>query len=147
MKTPLSEKTRDEISAIAGEKGCRLLAVETAGAGRYTVLRLVLERSDGASVSVEDCEQVSREVSPLLDATDEIGHRYTLEVSSAGLDRRLYSLDGRDPVRRTARPGEDRESRDSRERSGWQRPLAGAPAGPQFRRRPIPRGRRRSDRR
>jgi ribosome maturation factor RimP len=93
MKTPLSEKTRDEISAIAGEKGCRLLAVETAGAGRYTVLRLVLEKSDGGSVSVEDCEQVSRDVSPLLDATDEIGHRYTLEVSSAGLDRRLYSLD------------------------------------------------------
>jgi ribosome maturation factor RimP len=93
MKTPLSEKTRDEISAIAGVKGCRLLAVETAGAGRYTVLRLVLERSDGGSVSVEDCEQVSREVSPLLDATDEIGHRYTLEVSSAGLDRRLYSLE------------------------------------------------------
>lgn len=93
MKEPLSEKTRDEISAIASEKGCRLLAVETAGAGRYTVLRLVLERSDGGSVSVEDCEQVSREVSPLLDATDEIAHRYTLEVSSAGLDRKLYSLD------------------------------------------------------
>lgn len=93
MKTPLSEKTRDEIAAIAGEKGCRLLAVETAGAGRYTVLRLVLEKSDGGSVSVEDCESVSREVSPLLDATDEIGHRYTLEVSSAGLDRKLYSLD------------------------------------------------------
>lgn len=93
MKTPLSEKTRDEIAAIAGEKGCRLLAVETAGAGRYTVLRLVLERSDGGSVSVEDCESVSRDVSPLLDATDEIGHRYTLEVSSAGLDRKLYSLE------------------------------------------------------
>lgn len=93
MKTALTEKTRDEIAAIAAEKGCRLLAVETAGAGRYTVLRLVLEKSDGGSVSVEDCEQVSREVSPLLDATDEIGHRYTLEVSSAGLDRRLYSLD------------------------------------------------------
>jgi ribosome maturation factor RimP len=93
MKTPLTEKTRDEIAAIAGEKGCRLLAVETAGAGRYTILRLVLERSDGGSVTVEDCEQVSRGASSLLDATDEIGHRYTLEVSSAGLDRKLYSLE------------------------------------------------------
>jgi ribosome maturation factor RimP len=93
MKDALTEKTRDEIAAIAGEKGCRLLAVETAGAGRYTILRLVLERSDGASVSVDDCEQVSREVSPLLDAADEIGHKYTLEVSSAGLDRKLYSLE------------------------------------------------------
>ena len=93
MKAPITEKTREEIAAIADETGCRLLAVETAGTGRYTILRLVLERSDGGSVSVDDCERVSREVSPLLDATDEIGHKYTLEVSSAGLDRKLYSID------------------------------------------------------
>lgn len=92
MKTTITEKTREEIAAIADESGCRLLAVETAGAGRYTILRLVLERADGASVSVDDCERVSREVSPLLDAADEIGHQYTLEVSSAGLDRKLYSI-------------------------------------------------------
>lgn len=92
MKTTLGEKTTREIEAIAAEKGCRLLAVETAGAGRFTVLRLVLERADGGPVSVEDCEGVSREASPLLDAADEIAHRYTLEVSSAGLDRKLYTL-------------------------------------------------------
>jgi ribosome maturation factor RimP len=44
---------------------------------------------------------VSREVSALLDASDEIAHRYTLEVSSAGLDRRLYSLE--DAARFTGR--------------------------------------------
>ena len=92
MKTPLSEKTSREIEAIAEERGCRLLAVETAGAGRFSVLRVVLERLDGSAVGVEDCEGVSREVSAVLDATDEIPHRYTLEVSSAGLDRKLYSL-------------------------------------------------------
>ena len=93
MKTPLSEKTTLEIAAIAEERGCRLLAVESAGTGRYTVLRLVLEKQDGGAVTVEDCERVSREASPVLDAADEIIHRYTLEVSSAGLDRKLYSLD------------------------------------------------------
>jgi ribosome maturation factor RimP len=93
MKTPLSDKTTQEIAAIARERGCRLLAVESAGAGRFTVLRLVLERADGGPVTVEDCESVSREVSPVLDQADEIPHRYTLEVSSAGLDRKLYSLD------------------------------------------------------
>ncbi len=93
MKPPLSEKTTLEIAAIAQESGCRLLAVESAGAGRYTVLRLVLERQDGGAVTVEDCQGVSREASPVLDAADEISHRYTLEVSSAGLDRKLYSLD------------------------------------------------------
>ena len=93
MKTPLSAKTTAEIEAIAEERGCRLLAVESAGAGRFSVLRLVLEHLDGSAVSVEDCESVSREASAVLDAADEIPHRYTLEVSSAGLDRRLYSLE------------------------------------------------------
>ena len=90
---PLDEKTSDEIRAIAEEKGCRLLAIESAGAGRYSVLRLVLERSSGEPVTLEECEAVSREVSPLLDVADEIPHRYTLEVSSAGLDRKIYSLE------------------------------------------------------
>jgi len=81
------------MKAIAAERGLELLAVETAGAGRFSVLRLVLERASGEAATIEDCEGVSREVSALLDASDEIGHRYTLEVSSAGLDRRLYSLE------------------------------------------------------
>jgi ribosome maturation factor RimP len=93
MKTTLGEKTTLEIGAIAQENGCRLLAIESAGAGRFSVLRVVLERGDGGAVTVEDCEAVSRDVSAVLDASDEIGHRYTLEVSSAGLDRRLYSLE------------------------------------------------------
>jgi ribosome maturation factor RimP len=89
----LSQKTTEEIRAIATEKGCRLLAVESAGAGRYSVLRLVLERASGEAVTVDDCEAVSREASAVLDASDEIAHRFTLEVSSAGLDRKLYSLE------------------------------------------------------
>jgi ribosome maturation factor RimP len=89
----LSEKTTQEIRAIAAEKGCRLLAVESAGAGRFSVVRLVLERANGDTVTVDDCEVVSREVSSVLDASDEIPHRYTLEVSSAGLDRKLYTLE------------------------------------------------------
>jgi ribosome maturation factor RimP len=81
------------MKAIAAERGLQLLAVETAGAGRFTVLRLVLERASGEPATIEDCEAVSREVSTLLDASDEIAHRYTLEVSSAGLDRKLYTLE------------------------------------------------------
>lgn len=89
----LSETTNRQIQEVAGEKGCRVLAVETAGAGRYSVLRVVLERTDGESASIDDCEAVSRQVSAILDSTDEVPHRYSLEVSSAGLDRKLYSVD------------------------------------------------------
>ena len=85
----LGEKLMTEIGQIAEENGCRLLAVETAGSGRHLVLRLVLDKDSG--VTLEDCEKVSRDASPLLDAEAEIGHRYYLEVSSPGLDRKLYS--------------------------------------------------------
>jgi ribosome maturation factor RimP len=90
---PLRDETTEEIRAIAREKGCRLLAIEPSGSGRTSVLRAVLEREDGSPVSVEDCEAVSREVSALLDASDEISHTYALEVSSAGLERKLYSVE------------------------------------------------------
>lgn len=89
----LKAETVEEIRAIAREKGCRLLAVEPSGSGGSSVMRLVLEREDGNPVTIEECEAVSREVSTLLDASDEIGHRYLLEVSSAGLDRKLYSIE------------------------------------------------------
>ena len=89
----LSEGTLRQLEAVAAESGCRLLEVESSGAGASTVLRLVLERSDGSPVSIEECETVSRDASPILDVADEIAHRYTLEVSSAGLDRKLYSLE------------------------------------------------------
>ena len=89
----LSEMTTEQIRTAAAEKGCRLLAVETAGAGRFSVLRVILERESGEGASIDDCETVSREVSRILDDSDEIPHRYSLEVSSAGLDRKLYSLE------------------------------------------------------
>lgn len=91
MKTTriLGEKVQEEMRQIARENGCELLAVETAGAGRHLTLRLVLDKPEG--VTLEDCERVSKDVSPLLDAEANIRHKFTLEVSSPGLDRRLYS--------------------------------------------------------
>lgn len=89
----LKEQTIEEIRSIAGEHGCRLLTIENAGTGRFSVLRIVLERVDGGGVTLDDCEGVSRVASALLDASQQIPHRYTLEVSSAGLDRKLYNLE------------------------------------------------------
>ena len=71
---------------------------ETAG----WVVRLFIDRAnelrvpgvvdavlDDATVSLEDCERVSRDVSAALDVADLIKHAYQLEVSSPGLDRPL----------------------------------------------------------
>ena len=91
MTNGLSEKVREEIRKIAAESGCELVAIESTGTGRFQSLRLVLDKPEG--VTLEDCERVSRDVSPLLDAEANISHAYTLEVSSPGLDRKLYSAE------------------------------------------------------
>ena len=73
-----------ELEAIAEGAGCELVRVEFKGG----VLRLVLDREP--SVSHEDCSNVSRQASALLDVVDFGPARYTLEVTSPGLDRPLY---------------------------------------------------------
>jgi ribosome maturation factor RimP len=57
--------------------------------GRRAVLQVMIERADRRPVSVEDCVEVSRTVSALLDVDDSITGPYTLEVSSPGIDRPL----------------------------------------------------------
>ncbi|MFN7940697.1 MAG: ribosome maturation factor RimP [Thermoanaerobaculia bacterium] len=73
-----------EISAVAAGAGCELAHVEY----RSGTLRVFLDRTGG--VRLEDCEAVSKQVSALLDVVDFGRGRYTLEVSSPGLDRQLY---------------------------------------------------------
>lgn len=80
----IDPQLREELAAIAGERGCELVRVEYQGG----MLRLILDRAEG--VRLEDCEAVSKQVSTLLDVADFGRGRYTLEVSSPGLDRQLY---------------------------------------------------------
>ena len=58
--------------------------------GQYSpVLQIMIERTDRRAISVDDCANVSRAVSALLDVEDVIPGSYTLEVSSPGIDRPL----------------------------------------------------------
>src|SRR5712675_2493030 len=68
--------------------GYRLVRVAVLGAGRAT-LQIMAERRDDASMTVDDCADISRSVSALLDVADPIAGAYTLEVSSPGIDRPL----------------------------------------------------------
>jgi len=68
--------------------GYRLVRVAVLGAGRMT-LQIMAERRDEAAMTVEDCAEISRSVSVLLDVADPIASAYTLEVSSPGIDRPL----------------------------------------------------------
>jgi ribosome maturation factor RimP len=72
--------------------GLELVRVRYGGHGRPT-LQIMIERSDRAEISVDDCALASRTVSALLDVEDPIGSAYNLEVSSPGLDRPLTRID------------------------------------------------------
>ena len=65
-----------------------LVRVQISGGDNMT-LQIMAERQDGAEMTVEDCADISRDLSALLDIEDPIPDAYTLEVSSPGLDRPL----------------------------------------------------------
>ncbi len=67
--------------------GFRLVRVRLSGQNGLT-LQIMAEREDG-TMTVEDCEEVSRAISPALDVDDPIEKAYHLEVSSPGIDRPL----------------------------------------------------------
>lgn len=86
----LPEQIEKEIEAIVTAEGLELVHTEYRPQGRGYVLRIDIDKDGG--VTVEDCELVSRQVSTMLDAEDFGAARYTLEVSSPGLDRKFYKV-------------------------------------------------------
>jgi ribosome maturation factor RimP len=67
--------------------GLRLVRVKISGLSGCTV-QIMAERADG-TMTIEDCETLSRALSPVLDVADPIERAYRLEISSPGLDRPL----------------------------------------------------------
>lgn len=68
--------------------GYRLVRVALTS-GRRATLQVMAERLDEVAMSVEDCAEISRAVSALLDVADPIAGSYMLEISSPGIDRPL----------------------------------------------------------
>ncbi len=79
------------ISPSVEAMGYEVVRVQVTG-GQRAVLQVMAERADGAPMTVEDCADISRSVSALLDVEDPIKGAYTLEVSSPGIDRPLTRL-------------------------------------------------------
>jgi ribosome maturation factor RimP len=75
------------VSPVLRDLGDRLVRVRVTGNNGCTV-QIMAERPDG-TMAVEDCEAVSRAVSPALDVDDPVDRAYHLEVSSPGIDRPL----------------------------------------------------------
>jgi ribosome maturation factor RimP len=71
--------------------GLQLWGFEMLSQGRQSLLRIYIDSENG--VDVDDCAKVSRQVSGVLDVEDPISGEYTLEVSSPGMDRPLFTLE------------------------------------------------------
>ena len=78
----------DLVKPVVEAMGCELWGIERIALGRHSTLRIYIDAERG--VDIEDCAKVSRQVSSLLDVEDPIIGEYTLQVSSPGLDRRLF---------------------------------------------------------
>lgn len=79
---------QDIVTPTLEAMGYELVRVQISG-GQQPTLQLMAERADSAQMSVEDCADISRAVSALLDVEDPIQGAYHLEVSSPGIDRPL----------------------------------------------------------
>lgn len=79
----------DLIEPTVAALGLELWGIEHLQQGKYSLLRIYIERESG--VAIEDCEKVSKQVSAVLDVEDPISGEYTLEVSSPGVERPLFS--------------------------------------------------------
>lgn len=87
---PTSITIEDMIRPVVESLGSELLGVEFKPSQYGSLLRLYIDNPNG--VGLAECEQVSRQVSALLDIEDPIQNEYNLEVSSPGEDRPLFTL-------------------------------------------------------
>src|SRR5688500_5937593 len=77
------------VEPIVKALGFQLWGIEYLGQGRHTLLRIFIDKEGG--INIEDCAEASRHISSILDVEDPISSEYTLEVSSPGLDRILFT--------------------------------------------------------
>ena len=86
-ETGLAAELAGLVEPVLADLGFRLVRVAVSGRDGKTV-QIMAERPDG-TMTIDDCETVSREISPLLDVHDPVAGAYRLEVSSPGIDRPL----------------------------------------------------------
>ncbi|HRK23961.1 MAG TPA: ribosome maturation factor RimP [Beijerinckiaceae bacterium] len=89
-ETGLAARVAAIVEPMLSGLGFDLVRLRISGQNGCTV-QIMAERPDG-SIGVEDCETISRAISPLLDVEDPIDREYHLEISSPGIDRPLVRL-------------------------------------------------------
>ncbi|MEL6997126.1 MAG: ribosome maturation factor RimP [Pseudomonadota bacterium] len=89
-KAPIDQRMAAIVQPVIEDLGFELVRLRLMS-GKKMTLQIMAERPDG-TIEVEDCAEISRTVSAVLDVEDPIESEYTLEVSSPGIDRPLTRL-------------------------------------------------------
>ena len=81
----------DLLKPVVEALGFEFWGLEYIAQGKNSVLRVFIDSPNG--IHVDDCAQVSRQISGVMDVEDPITSEYNLEVSSPGVDRPLFTLE------------------------------------------------------
>src|SRR5689334_5299282 len=91
MPDLITSKIEEIANRVAASEGLEIVEVEVKGGGSSRLVRISIDKPEG--VTHGDCELVSQQVGTILDVEDVVpGGRYTLEVSSPGIERKLLKL-------------------------------------------------------
>ena len=83
-----TEYIKEMIEKDIESLGCKVWGLEIFGRRANQTLRIFIDSEQG--ISLEDCEKVSKHVSKVLDTENDFSENYFLEVSSPGLDRKIF---------------------------------------------------------
>ena len=83
-----TEYIKEMIERDIESLGCKVWGLEIFGRRANQTLRIFIDNEEG--ISLEDCEKVSKHVSKVLDTENDFSENYFLEVSSPGLDRKIF---------------------------------------------------------
>jgi ribosome maturation factor RimP len=91
MRQEVVSKIEAIARRVAQSEGLELVEVELRGMGQRQLLRISIDKPEG--VTHADCELFSQQVGTILDVEDVVPGRYTLEISSPGVERKLLKLE------------------------------------------------------
>src|SRR6266536_4873995 len=91
MQETVASKIEEIAQRVAQSEGIEVVDVEVKGGGNNRFVRISIDKPAG--VTHADCELISQQVGTILDVEDVVpGGRYTLEISSPGVERKLLKL-------------------------------------------------------
>src|SRR5437764_1495943 len=126
MLEPMAAKIEEIAQRVAESEGLEVVQVEVKGGGAQRLVRIAIDKPAG--VTHADCELVSHQVGTILDVEEVVPDgRYTLEVSSPGIERKLFKP--QDYQRFQGKKAKISLRDEVEGRRNWEGPLAGIADG------------------